>query len=69
MSDEPTRKPRGFAAITPEQRREIASKGGKAAHEQGKAHKFNSETGRAAGLTGGKVRGKNGSGHRASKYA
>ena len=28
--------------------REIASKGGKAAHAQGTAHKFNSETARAA---------------------
>jgi general stress protein YciG len=33
--------------------REIARKGGKAAHEQGTAHEFTSETARAAGRKGG----------------
>jgi general stress protein YciG len=33
--------------------REIASKGGKAAHEKGTAHEFNSEEARLAGRKGG----------------
>lgn len=37
-----------FSNITPERRREIASMGGKAAHAAGTAHKWNSETARAA---------------------
>lgn len=42
-------KPRGFAALTPEQRREIARKGGKRAHALGRAHRFDSEAASAAG--------------------
>lgn len=41
--------PRGFAAMDPERQREIASEGGRAAHEQGTAHEFDSEEARAAG--------------------
>jgi uncharacterized protein len=48
---------RGFAAMTPEKRREISSKGGKAAHEKGTAHEFDSEEARAAGRKGGMVAG------------
>ncbi len=44
---------RGFAAMNEDQQREIASKGGKAAHEKGTAHEFDSESGREAGRTGG----------------
>lgn len=44
---------RGFAGLTPERRREISSKGGKAAHEKGTAHEWNHETARAAGVKGG----------------
>lgn len=51
--DTKVRKPRGFAAMSPERRREICAKGGKAAHAQGKAHKFTSEEARAAGSIGG----------------
>jgi len=39
---------RGFASMTPERRRECASKGGKNAALSGNIHKFNSETARAA---------------------
>jgi general stress protein YciG len=46
---------RGFAAMDPEQQRAIASKGGQAAHEQGRAHEFNSEEARAAGRKGGEA--------------
>ena len=49
------RKPRGFAAMTPEKRRDIASRGGKAAHAVGTAHKFTSDEARAAGTKGGKA--------------
>jgi general stress protein YciG len=44
---------RGFAAMSPERQREIASKGGRAAHEQGVAHQWNSDEARQAGRKGG----------------
>lgn len=50
---------RGFASMSEEERRRIASKGGKAAHESGKANKFTSETGAEAGSKGGQARGEN----------
>ena len=40
---------RGFASMDPEQQREIASEGGRAAHEKGTAHEFTSEEARRAG--------------------
>jgi uncharacterized protein len=46
---------RGFAAMDPAQQREIASKGGQAAHAQGRAHEFNSEEAREAGRKGGEA--------------
>ena len=46
---------KGFAAMTPEQRKEIASAGGRASHSQGKAYKFTTETARQAGQKGGKA--------------
>lgn len=48
-------KPRGFAAITKERQREIASKGGKAAHALGLAHEFSEDEARAAGAKGGRI--------------
>jgi general stress protein YciG len=47
------RRPRGFAAMTLERRREIASQGGRAAHERGQAHEFTSDEARLAGKKGG----------------
>jgi general stress protein YciG len=44
---------RGFASMDEEKQREIASKGGKAAHEKGTAHEFTSEEAREAGKKGG----------------
>lgn len=44
---------RGFASMNTERQREIARKGGKAAHEKGTAHEFTSEEARAAGRKGG----------------
>ena len=41
--------------MSEEKRREIASKGGKAAHESGNANEFDSESGREAGRKGGKA--------------
>jgi general stress protein YciG len=48
---------RGFAAMDPKRQREIASEGGKAAHESGHAHEFTSEEARAAGRKGGQASG------------
>jgi general stress protein YciG len=44
---------RGFAALTPDRLREIARKGGKAAHVAGTAHEFTPEEARVAGRKGG----------------
>jgi uncharacterized protein len=46
---------RGFASMDPEKQRAIASKGGKAAHEQGKAHEFTPEEARKQGRKGGAI--------------
>ena len=43
------RSPRGFAAMDPQRQREIASLGGRAAHQSGPAHEFTSDEARAAG--------------------
>ena len=40
---------RGFAAMTPEERKALGSKGGKTAHERGTANKFTPETASVAG--------------------
>ena len=44
---------RGFASMDQEKQRQIASKGGRIAHQRGKAHQFTSEEARAAGRKGG----------------
>jgi general stress protein YciG len=44
---------RGFAGMDQAKQREIASKGGRAAHEKGTAHEFDSEEARVAGRKGG----------------
>jgi general stress protein YciG len=44
---------RGFAAMDEQKQREIASMGGKAAHESGNAHEFDSEEAAEAGRKGG----------------
>ena len=40
---------RGFAVMSPDRQREIASLGGRAAHKSGHAHEFTSEEAREAG--------------------
>ncbi len=44
---------RGFASMSPTRQRQIASQGGRAAHEQGTAHEFSRAEARAAGQKGG----------------
>ena len=46
---------RGFASMDSGKQREIASKGGKAAHAQGRAHEFTPDEARTAGRKGGEV--------------
>ena len=49
---------RGFAAMDAEKQKEIARKGGRAAHEQGVAHEWSSQEARDAGKKGGQARGR-----------
>jgi len=44
---------RGFASMDPSRQKEIASKGGRAAHEKGTAHEWSSDEARTAGQKGG----------------
>ena len=44
---------RGFASMSPEKQRDIASKGGRAAHQKGTAHEWSSDEAREAGRKGG----------------
>jgi len=46
---------RGFASMDRGRQRDIASKGGRAAHEKGSAHEWTSEEAREAGRKGGLV--------------
>jgi uncharacterized protein len=46
---------RGFASMDRERQREIASKGGRAAHAKGTAHEWTSAEARLAGRKGGEV--------------
>ena len=46
---------RGFASMSPEKQREIASKGGRAAHQKGTAHEWTSDEARNAGRKGGQI--------------
>ena len=49
-------KGRGFASMDPKKQKMIASKGGRAAHAKGTAHKWTSAEARAAGKKGGQRR-------------
>lgn len=46
---------RGFASMSIEKQREIASKGGRAAHEKGTAHEWTPDEARNAGRKGGQI--------------
>jgi general stress protein YciG len=50
-----TKSNRGFASMDNSKQREIASKGGKAAHAQGRAHEFTPDEARVAGRKGGEA--------------
>jgi uncharacterized protein len=51
--DDVAKEDRGFASMDRAKQREIASKGGKAAHQKGTAHEWTSEEARDAGRKGG----------------
>jgi general stress protein YciG len=55
VNDTGRKERRGFASMSPEKQREIASKGGRAAHQKGTAHEWTSEEARTAGRKGGQV--------------
>lgn len=46
---------RGFASMDPDRQKEIASKGGRAAHAKGTAHEWSRDEARAAGRKGGVI--------------
>lgn len=48
-----TKREMGFRVMDPERVREIASKGGKSAHDRGLAHEFDPSEAREAGRKGG----------------
>jgi general stress protein YciG len=54
---------RGFAAMDRAKQREIASKGGKAAHIKGTAHEFTTDEARVAGRKGGQAAHAKGTAH------
>ncbi|GAC1299404.1 MAG: hypothetical protein NVS3B20_23020 [Polyangiales bacterium] len=56
QAEKPRKKARrGFAAMSAEKQKEIASLGGKAAHAKGTAHEFSPEEAREAGRKGGQA--------------
>jgi general stress protein YciG len=55
---------RGFAAMDREKQRQIASKGGRAAHAKGSAHEFTSDQAREAGRKGGRAAHARGTAHK-----
>ena len=70
MADEqatPKKVLRGFAAMSPEKRREVSGKGGKSAHAQGLAHQWTSEEASEAGKKGSKTAHAQGTAYRWTK--
>jgi general stress protein YciG len=55
QSTPPEASVRGFAAMSKDRQREIAKRGGRAAHERGTAHEFSGAEAREAGRKGGEV--------------
>ena len=53
MGGDVAKEDRGFASMDRNRQRDIASKGGKAAHQKGTAHEWTSEEARDAGRKGG----------------
>jgi general stress protein YciG len=58
------KKRRGFAGMDASKQRQIASKGGRAAHQKGTAHEFSHEEARAAGRKGGLAAHERGTAHK-----
>jgi general stress protein YciG len=58
------KKKRGFSVMDEATKREIARKGGIAAHRKGTAHRFTSEEAREAGRKGGRSANRSGRAHR-----
>lgn len=57
MTDEPKAKAiRGFAAMSPEKRKEIAAKGGAAVSPEKRAYSMNRELAQSAGRIGGQAK-------------
>lgn len=52
VADTTSKRPRGLAAMSPERRREIASKGGRTSQARGTAHQWTAEEASAAGKKG-----------------
>ncbi len=50
-----TRKPRGFAAMSPEMRRIIAAMGGQSTQRLGRAHRWTPAEAKLAGAKGGSI--------------
>jgi hypothetical protein len=48
-------KERGFGSMNPDRQRQIAAKGGRAAHVKGTAHEWTRDEARAAGRKGGEA--------------
>lgn len=55
---------RGLARLSPEERKAISAKGGRAAHAKGTAHEFDSSSAARAGAKGGKEAWKRGKAHK-----
>jgi general stress protein YciG len=55
MTTDQNKSSRGFASMDLSRQREIASKGGRAAHAQGRAHEFTADEARTAGRKGGEA--------------
>lgn len=54
-----TKSKKGFASMSPDKVKAIASMGGKAAHASGNAHQYTKEEAQAAGRKGGLAKKKN----------
>ena len=56
IGDTTAKRPRGLAAMSPERRREIASKGGRTSQARGTAHQWTAEEASEAGKKGSNAR-------------
>lgn len=66
VEEQPQKRRLGFAAMSPEQRRELSIRGGKASQEGGNAYRWTRETAAEAGRIGG-MNGRNKTKHRSKQ--